>query len=132
MMLFDTRSKETSTLKNAIITSQPISGWLWAIRDFPQVQADELKNLAWSSYQELALNILWRFDFWISRDELKSVINEAYWNQWHNKDITPVKQMWNLPLYSLHLGYGPTFAFKNVALEFLPRLLSKLTKSTSA
>lgn len=31
-------------------------------------------------------------------------------------------------LYSLHLWYGPTFAFKNIALEFLPRLLSQLTK----
>lgn len=126
-MLFDTRSKETSTLKNAIITSQPISGWLWAIKDFPQVSLNELQNLAWSSYQELALNILWKYDFWILKDELNEVIQNAYWNQWHNKDITPVKQMWDKNIFSLHLGYWPTFAFKNVALEFLPRLLSKLT-----
>lgn len=128
MMLFDTRSNEISTLKNAIITSQPISWWLWAIKDFPQVSSDELQTLAWTSYQELALNILWKYDFWISKDELNEVIKNAYWLEWHNKDITPVKQMWDLPLYSLHLWYGPTFAFKNVALEFLPRLLSKLTE----
>ena len=32
-------------------------------------------------------------------------------------------------LFSLHLGYGPTLAFKNAALEFLPRILQAMTQN---
>jgi threonine synthase len=58
-------------------------------------------------------------------ERLRAIVDAAYGPQWHHADITPV-----LPvapgLHSLHLGHGPTFAFKNVALEFLPRILSEL------
>lgn len=125
--LSDSRTGETTTLSDAIQTSQPISGGLWSIQDFPQVSPDEIQNLTGKSYQEVAFNILSRFDFWVTPDVLKKIINEAYWTQWHNSEITPVKHITE-NLYSLHLGYGPTFAFKNVALEFLPRLLAELTR----
>lgn len=71
--------------------------------------------------------ILGSWDFSVTRDTLDSIIDEAYGDQWHHMDITPVKHITG-NLYSLHLGYGPTFAFKNIALEFLPRLLSVLTQ----
>ena len=90
-------------LQDSIITSQPISWWLWSITDFPLVKLNELKNLSWSSYQELAYHILSKFDFWISSEDLKQIIWNSYWNQWHKKEITPVKQIWNTNLYSLHL-----------------------------
>lgn len=125
--LSDSRTGETTTLSDAIQTSQPISGGLWSIRDFPQVSSDEIRNLTGKSYQEVAFDSLSRFDFWVTSDVLKKIINEAYWTQWHNSEITPVKHITE-NLYSLHLGYGPTFAFKNIALEFLPRILSRLTK----
>jgi len=127
-LLSDSRSTETSTLANAIITSQPLSGWLWSIIEFPQVSLWEIQAQVGKSYQELAFNILSRFDFWLHQETLREVINNAYWPQWHRSKITPVKQMWTTNLFSLHLWYWPTFAFKNVALEFLPRLLSKLSK----
>ncbi|MDD5769444.1 MAG: threonine synthase [Candidatus Gracilibacteria bacterium] len=125
--LFDTRSKQTTTLQNAIKSSQPLSGGLWAIKDLPKITLEEIEKLVGESYQEVAFQILSKFDFGLSSEDLKEIINNAYGNQWHNKDITPVKQMGDTNLFSLHLGYGPTFAFKNVALEFLPRLLSKLS-----
>ncbi|EKD29427.1 MAG: threonine synthase [uncultured bacterium (gcode 4)] len=125
--LFDSRSGETATLSDAIQTSQPISGGLWSIRDFPQVSPDDIQNFIGKPNQEVTFNILSRFDFWVSPDILRKVINEAQWDQWHNSEITPVKHVTE-NLYSLHLGYGPTFAFKNVALEFLPRLLAELTR----
>lgn len=127
-MLQDSRSMEKCSLSDAIQTSQPISWWLWSITNFPQLSSEDIQSLVWVSYQQVALNILWRFDFWISLDELEDIINESYWKQWHRKEITPVKKITNEKLYSLHLWYWPTFAFKNIALEFLPRLLSRLTK----
>ena len=121
--LYDSRSWEKSILSNAIITSQPLSGWLWSIKNFPQVNLDDLALFAWASYQELAFFILKQYDFWLeSQDELKQVIDESYADQWYKKEITPVTQILDNDLHSLHLWYWPTFAFKNVALEFLPRL----------
>jgi|GEM_PF-6524440 len=61
--LSDSRSGETATLSDAIQTSQPISGGLWSIQDFPQVSPDEIQGLTGKSYQEVAFNILSRFDF---------------------------------------------------------------------
>ncbi|MFA5916612.1 MAG: threonine synthase [Candidatus Gracilibacteria bacterium] len=126
--LSDSRSNETSTLSNAIQTSQPLSGGLWCIKNFPQVNLENIQNLVGKSYQEVAYDVLSKFDFGVTNEELKDIINKAYGQQWHRIEITPVKQIGDTNLYSLHLGYGPTFAFKNIALEFLPRLLSVLAK----
>lgn len=124
--LVDSRTGETTSLSTGIKTSQPLSGGLWSPQELPEISSEEIGFMSNMSYQNLAKTILWRFDFGIWSDELWKVIDEAYGDQWHNSDITPVKQIGNTNLHSLHLGYGPTFAFKNVALEFLPRLLSKL------
>lgn len=79
------------------------------------------------TYRSIADTILSKFDFWVTDAELSKIIDSAYGDQWQNPSITPVAHISD-NLYSLHLGYGPTFAFKNVALEFLPRLLSVLAK----
>jgi len=127
-ILQDSRSPETATLSWAIQTSQPISGGLWTPTSFPHFSTHDLGTIQWLTYKSIADAVLWKFDFWIPEHELRWVIDEAYGNQWHSSPvITPVKHITG-NLYSLHLGYGPTFAFKNVALEFLPRLLSALAK----
>lgn len=126
--LVDSRTGQITSLSQAIQTSQPISWGLWSPEGFPQFSDEQVKAMSAMSYQWLAQTILWRFDFGISENELQDVIAEAYGDQWHNEDITPMKQIGNTNLHSLHLGYGPTLAFKNVALEFLPRLLSKMAR----
>lgn len=124
--LIDSRTGIRTSLSEGIQTSQPISWGLWSPEGFPQFSDEQVSAMSHMNYQWLAHAILSRFDFGVSENELSQIISEAYWNQWHNEDITPVKQIGDRNLHSLHLGYGPTFAFKNVALEFLPRLLSRL------
>ena len=124
-LLQDSRSSERMSLRNAIITSQPYSWGLWCPKYFPQVSPETLQNLVWGSYQNLAKYILGLWNFWVSRDSLGQVIDSAYGAQWYRKEITPVKHISD-NIYSLHLWYGPTFAFKNIALEFLPRILSAM------
>jgi threonine synthase len=126
-LLHDSRSSEVTSLRQAIITSQPASGGLWCPDVFPHVTLESLDALRDQSYQSLAKEILGKWNLGITRDELSRIIDAAYGSQWHKDEITPVKHITD-NLYSLHLGYGPTFAFKNIALEFLPRLLSVLTK----
>lgn len=126
-LLQDSRSDEQISLRRGIITSQPLSGGLWCPTSFPQISVETLAGMRTQSYQEIAKVVLGAWSFGISTGELASIIDAAYGSQWHDADITPVRHITE-HLYSLHLGYGPTFAFKNIALEFLPRLLSVLTR----
>lgn len=126
-LLKDSRSDESSSLSGAIVTSQPLSWGLWSIINFPQVWSDEIVSMCKMGYEDVAYSILSKFDFWISGDQLIEIINDAYGKQWYRKEITPFKQIWNMNLYSWHLWYWPTLAFKNIALEFLPRLLAVLS-----
>lgn len=123
----DSRTGESTSLKHAVIKSQPLSGGLYTPTDMPQFSSAELASMANMSYQELAKTILSKFDWGVAPEKLGGIVDEAYGDQWHRPEITPVQWIGN-KIYSLHLGYGPTFAFKNIALEFLPRLLSELTR----
>ncbi len=131
--LIDTQSDETIELPDAIAkTCQPISWWLWAIKDFPQISENEIMTFTDMSYQELALHLLKKFPFWIDDSKFKNIIDDAYWEQWNHKDIVPVTQMWNTNLHSAHLWYWPTFAFKNLWLELTPRIITEITNKEAA
>ena len=87
------------------------------------------------SFQELAYEIM---SMYIPADEipaenLKKIIAKSYefgggpptYKGWRDEDITPVK---SLPddMHVLELFHGPTFAFKDVALQFLGNLFEEL------
>ncbi len=131
LKVVDSRTSQEVDLKIAIETSQPTSGGLWTPKNnyFPRISLEDINEISEKTYQETAFSILRNFDFGISLEELEQIIDEAYGDQWHNPDITPVKQMREDNLFSLHLGYGPTLAFKNAALEFLPRILQAMTQN---
>lgn len=52
--------------------------------------------------------------------DLRSIITKSYSNTFRSKDITPIKKVGKE--YFLELFHGPTFAFKDVALQFLGNL----------
>jgi len=87
------------------------------------------------SFQELAFEIM---SLYVPRDEvpadrLKSIIARSYefgggpptYRGWRDEDITPVRE---LPdgMHVLELFHGPTFAFKDVALQFLGNMFEEL------
>ncbi len=128
-------------LPDAVQKSQPDKGGgLFSLEEWglPFFNTDYLKWMADFDYKKLAKVLLWSFEWGISPEDLGKIIDEAYaeqWlkpqgNDWYSKDVTPIKHVWEW-LYSLHLGYGPTMAFKNVALEFLPRFLDAIITKLS-
>lgn len=111
------------TLKSAILNSQPEDKGLFTFEEFPEVSLSELKTLVDLAYQYLAKTLLGKFDFEISTEVLNKIIDGAYGSQWDTNEIVPVIQLEGNS-YLLELFHGPTQSFKDIALQFLPRVLS--------
>jgi len=80
------------------------------------------------TFEQLALEILSLFidANEISRSELQLLIKKSY-SQTFNSNlpsdpVTPIVSLKEKKLYILELFHGPTFAFKDVALQFLGNL----------
>lgn len=130
--LVDTRDQTNTpiALTHAIKQSQPESGGLFTphAADLPQISDAELRAMVGVPYQTVAEIVFSKFDLGLDTDALKNLIKDAYGPQWHRPEITPVSTISKeQQLYLLELGHGPTFAFKNVALEFLARYLARTT-----
>ena len=95
-------------------------GGLFLPHEWPHVDLGSLKN---KSYEEVAVQIIHPYvEADITEIDLKKIINESYNNFAHEK-IAPVTSI-EKNKYILELFYGPTFAFKDYALQFLGSLFS--------
>tara|TARA_Y100000591_G_scaffold315711_1_gene323600 strand:+ start:64 stop:1431 length:1368 start_codon:yes stop_codon:yes gene_type:complete len=101
-------------------------GGLYLPVDWPSINISNLEN---KSYEEVALEIIFPFvkeNF--TKLDLKEILNESYANFRHEKKA-PVKEL-ESNKYILELIYGPTYAFKDYALQFLGKLFTNsLTKN---
>lgn len=77
-------------------------------------------------YQELAYEILSKYLNDFSSEQTRTCISKAYTNSFSSKDITPTVKVNDD--YILELFHGPTSAFKDVALQILPHLLTTSLK----
>jgi threonine synthase len=79
---------------------------------------------AWSSYSFIDLSVailsLYISQDEISTEELKSLVEKSY-KTFRHPDVTPLKKL-NDKTFVLELFHGPTFAFKDVALQLLGNL----------
>ena len=74
------------------------------------------------NYRELAFEVISRFATDIPADDLRAIINKTYTaNTFGSEVITPLKTL-EPGLHILGLSYGPTLAFKDVAMQLLGNL----------
>ncbi|WP_053362596.1 threonine synthase [Bacillus sp. FJAT-27251] len=104
-------------------------GGLLVPEKIPQVSEEKLQALSKLSYQELAYEIISYYtDGEIPEKDLKELIQKSY-ATFRHQEVTPVKKVKD-HMYVLELFHGPTFAFKDVALQFLGNLYSYIAKKT--
>jgi threonine synthase len=100
-------------------------GGLFLPEEIPTISLQQLQQWKNLSYSQLATNIFSLFlkdD--ISENEISSITRNAYNREVFDSDeITPLKQLDN-QLYIMELFHGPTGAFKDIALQALPQILS--------
>ncbi|WP_423773421.1 threonine synthase [Bifidobacterium crudilactis] len=124
-----TRSTTDSlTAKQAIRKGIASDGGLF-VTDALGEEAVDLGNLADKSYQDIAVEVLGKLLPDFSDEELRDCVTEAYGSQWSDSAITPLKPLGDD--YVLELFNGPTSAFKDVALQILPRFMTKTVEANS-
>ena len=93
-------------------------GGLFLPHEWPLLDINMLKN---TTYEELAIEVIHPYVAnEISKNDLKKIIDDSY-KYFSNPKIAPVTTI-EQNKYILELFYGPTFAFKDYALQFLGNL----------
>ena len=104
-------------------------GGLLVPEKIPQIPAEKLQAMSQLTYQELAYEIFsYYVDGEIPENELKELIEKSY-ATFRHPEVTPVQKVKD-NMYVLELFHGPTFAFKDIALQFLGNLYSYVSKKT--
>lgn len=100
-------------------------GGLYLPESFPQFSPGALRALRGKSYAEIAKTILWPFvDGSIERTAFEAMIDQAYASFRHPATCPLVQSGPNE--FILELFHGPTLAFKDVAMQFLGRLMDHI------
>jgi threonine synthase len=93
----------------------------------PLVTPSQLESWENLSYQELMYEIISLYnDAEIPAQDLKNIIASSY-SRFRDAAITPLHQL-DEKLYVLELFHGPTFAFKDLALQFMGELYEYVAK----
>ncbi|MGL4740357.1 MAG: threonine synthase [Sarcina sp.] len=115
MQFISTRNvNDIKSVTEAIIKGLSEDGGLYVPSEFPNFKnnLEEMKDL---SYANLAIKIIGAFFNELGEENLKECINKAYFKKFDVK----------VNLEFLELYHGPTSAFKDAALLFLPQIMKK-------
>ncbi len=96
-------------------------GGLFCPTEFPALTADEMQALLGKDYKGRAAHILGKFLTDFTAEELADFAAKAYADEkFGGADTAPVKSLSD-GVHMLELWHGPTCAFKDMALQMLPR-----------
>ena len=134
MLYTSTRSKiEPITSAEAILKGLADDGGLFVPESIPKIKIEEIEKLVGMTYPQRATEILKYFLTDFTEDELGECSELAYdWFDVSSKVPLSIlvqdPKNPKFPVGVLELWHGPTSAFKDMALQMLPRLMSKSLK----
>ena len=132
-----TRSHEAPlTSKEAIRRGIAPDGGLYVSDELGCTQIP-LAGLSEMGYLNLAREVLAALLTDYAPEEIAACVSEAYEETFADTEITPVKRLApananGVPTHVLELWHGPTSAFKDVALQMLPRLMARTGSNDGA
>ena len=131
MMFFSTRDPQKNLFKASEVIKQGLAsdGGLFVPESIPTMSESEISQLKSMTYPEMAATILSKFLSDYTYEEILEDANNAYCNVSFPDGAAPVKKI-KEGMYSLELWKGPTAAFKDMALQIMPRLLSRALVKT--
>ena len=100
-------------------------GGLYIPKNFPKFSSVELENMINMSYEELCVEVIFKYcGACLTKEEIKTIALDSYKNFGTN-DIAPIIKVTD-NINILELFHGPTLAFKDFALQFLSRVFNIL------
>lgn len=132
-MLFEsTRGlADITSSAHAIARGLASDGGLFVPQSFPYVRLSDIEAMEAKPYTERAVDILIQYLTDYSEDELRECVEKAYGdNKFDVAKTVPLVQV-NKNTGVLELWHGPTSAFKDMALQLLPHLLTRAIVKTA-
>ena len=118
------------TSAHAITKGLSDEGGLYVPESIPQLSKDEILAMCDMSYADRAFEVFSRLLTDFNADEIRHCVDSAYNDK--NFDSNNIAELAKLipGTYVLELWHGPTCAFKDMALQILPYLLTTSAKKT--
>ena len=125
MKYFSTRGNSQELNFIDVLTSGTAKdGGLYVPENYPRFSNEEIREFETASYQDLASHLLYPYiEGFLSREDFEQVVKKAY-GSFSIPEVVKLVET-NNSGYILELFHGPTFAFKDVAMQLLAALLDK-------
>ncbi|MCR5058234.1 MAG: threonine synthase [Clostridiales bacterium] len=107
-------------------------GGLFVPEEIPQLSKREIMEMTEMTYPQIAATVISKYLTDFTYDELLSYTEQAYAEEKFGEKPAPLVQLnkYNPREYILELWHGPTAAFKDMALQLLPHLITASAKKT--
>jgi threonine synthase len=116
---------------DAVLMGMADDGGLLVPEQIPSLSAEDLRRWAGLSYRDLAVEIFWLYaNQEISRKDLTELVDDSY-RRFRDEQVTPLGRL-DENRYVAELFHGPTFAFKDIALQFLGNLYAYVAHRTNS
>ncbi|MGN0648962.1 MAG: threonine synthase [Oscillospiraceae bacterium] len=127
-----TRNSSISvTSAHAITKGLSDEGGLYVPDSIPQLTQAEITAMCDMSYADRAYEVFSRLLTDFTPDEIRHCVDSAYNDKnFDTNNIAEIEKLDELNAYILELWHGPTCAFKDMALQILPYLLTTSAKKT--
>lgn len=121
----DTRGActEPVTFTEAVIDGLAAGGGLYVPEQIPTLSLDDLTELAKLPYAGRAAAIYRAFDIDLPADTIDALMEHSYGDNFDDERVCPITTL-NATTHVLELWHGPTSAFKDMALQCLPKFFS--------
>lgn len=107
----------------AVIDGLAHGGGLYVPAHVPTLSIDEICSLAEMPYSKRAATVYRAFGVDLPTERIEALMESAYGDQFDDERICPITSL-DENTHVLELWHGPTSAFKDMALQCLPRFFS--------
>lgn len=131
MLFVSSRGKaDIVSSAHAITRGLASDGGLFVPNSMPQMSQKDIAAMMDKPYTERAIDVLLQFLTDYTEEELRECVEAAYAKDKFSSDKKVPLQQVNDNTAVLELWHGPTSAFKDMALQLLPHLLTRAIEKT--
>ncbi len=121
------RAERPVPFTQAVIDGLAEGGGLYVPERVPELSLDEIGALAALPYAQRAARIYEAYRIDLPADTIEALMAQAYGDNFDDERICPITSL-TASTHVLELWHGPTSAFKDMALQCLPKFFSASAK----